>query len=265
MMLTGKETVIVHTGSIGSRPVSVAELLGSVGYSKQVPIISPPVKMPGIPAGDRIEGLPSTSDLVGATVAGPGVPNGTKVVRILVRAVEPTSASQGNPGSVEVSTRSQVPAPVDPVEIEFSWPSSVISMPEGARYLIIRPRWPASPAEWQSAPRENRDGANIHGIGPDEASGINPGYVPAPGGVTAEPEHVDEPEIKTLEALTVRLPLNPVDGQIAHIFSAAPITALTVEPSEGQSIEGEFKGPLEAARAIGFLYSANDLTWDRCR
>jgi hypothetical protein len=51
----------------------------------------------------QISGLPDTTGLVGATVAGPGIPAGTTVLAILTPAVAPTNVSPGVPGVVQIS------------------------------------------------------------------------------------------------------------------------------------------------------------------
>jgi hypothetical protein len=286
---TGKEMISVRGANPGLESVSLAQLRDCVAYSKQVPVISAPVKMMGTPIGNRIDGLVSTDDIVGAVVAAPGLQNGTVVTRIITAAVDPTPVSPGKMGSVEISTSSQAPVPVEPVEVEFSWPSTPVHMMDGARYLIIRPRWPISLAEKQAkldadkqdverqkaelekstvsnlpnnpgesdADYKARNDANIARQKSENAARAKAvPVVSAP-----QPKKV---EVKALEALTVYLPPNPLDGQIAHIFSAAPITILTVEPADGQALAIDFSGPIEADKAIEFLYSANDFTWDRC-
>jgi hypothetical protein len=78
------------------------------------------------------------------------------------------------------------------------------------------------------------------------------------------PSSAPKAKVEVTPALTVRLPPNPVDGQLASIFSDAGIMLLTVEPNKNQVLEDE---PLavEANCGIGFIYSASDSTWDRCR
>jgi hypothetical protein len=82
-----------------------------------------------------------------------------------------------------------------------------------------------------------------------------------------------------LDALTVTLAPNPVDGQLAIIYTDLAIAALTVLPNAGQKMPvlKDDKGiPLnddDARKArlialaintsVGFLYSASDATWYR--
>jgi hypothetical protein len=69
----------------------------------------------------------------------------------------------------------------------------------------------------------------------------------------------------TLAALTVNLPLNPVDGAVAEISSTQTITALTVAANTGDSLVGNAANtltivPAGAGSAIGrvvYRYTLN--------
>lgn len=65
----------------------------------------PPISLRGIinPAAAIIDGLASTTGLLGATVTGPGIPSGTTVTAINRAAVAPSLNSPGTTGQVQIS------------------------------------------------------------------------------------------------------------------------------------------------------------------
>ena len=69
----------------------------------------------------------------------------------------------------------------------------------------------------------------------------------------------------TISALTVSLPLAPVDGQRALIFANQAVSTLTLQlnPSaSGQTLNNAVTA-LSQNVAVEYLYSLSNLTWDR--
>lgn len=69
----------------------------------------------------------------------------------------------------------------------------------------------------------------------------------------------------TIAALTWVLPTAPVvDGQVVKLFSTQIITALTINPSAGQTINGAAVTSLAVANTgVEYVYSAASSTWYR--
>jgi hypothetical protein len=66
----------------------------------------------------------------------------------------------------------------------------------------------------------------------------------------------------TIAAGTVLFPLVPVDGQRLQIFSTAVVTALTLTPAAGQTINGGVT-TIGANGNVEYIYSASNTSWDR--
>ena len=67
----------------------------------------------------------------------------------------------------------------------------------------------------------------------------------------------------TLATGTVILPAAPVDGQRARIFTTQTITALTISPSTGQTINGTAVTTLSANAGVEYFYQASSGAWYR--
>ena len=64
----------------------------------------------------------------------------------------------------------------------------------------------------------------------------------------------------TLAALTVTLPPNPGNGQIAGVSSSQIITSLTVNTSDGSSVNGA-PSSMAANSAFNMAYQSSNTTW----
>lgn len=67
----------------------------------------------------------------------------------------------------------------------------------------------------------------------------------------------------TLTAVTVQLPANPADGQIARIASQSAITSLKVADANGVTVATLALGALSAAGGTGVLFQFEALQWVR--
>ena len=67
----------------------------------------------------------------------------------------------------------------------------------------------------------------------------------------------------TIAALTVTLPVAPVDGHVLKIFTTQTITTLTINPSAGQTINGTAVTTLSANTGVEYLYNASGAAWYR--
>lgn len=67
----------------------------------------------------------------------------------------------------------------------------------------------------------------------------------------------------TLAAGAVTLPAAPVDGQTVKIFSTQIVTAFTLTPNSGQTINGTAVTALAANVGVEYVYSAASATWYR--
>lgn len=106
-------TGLAAGASINSTLVPPGTTAGALSGT-DVTLSIPPITLPGQVgvSAPRIFGLPSTAGLVGATVAGPGIPSGTTVLSVEVAAVAATNDSPGSPGTVRISAN-PTSAPAD--------------------------------------------------------------------------------------------------------------------------------------------------------
>ena len=66
-----------------------------------------------------------------------------------------------------------------------------------------------------------------------------------------------------LASLTITMPSSPSDGQIERFSSNKAITALTVSPSTGQSMDGGQPTTLGTGGGVEFIYRSSVSTWSR--
>ncbi len=67
----------------------------------------------------------------------------------------------------------------------------------------------------------------------------------------------------TLATLTVVMPSAPVDGQRFKVYSSQTLTALTVNPATGQTINGTAITTLSAGTSFVYIYNGSNSTWYR--
>jgi hypothetical protein len=212
-----------------------------------------PVVFSAIVRRNAIHGLSSTDGLDGAYVSGGGLPDGAKVASVSVPAVVATNTRPGVPGEVllEIPVLPPKAAPIPPAAAPAPAGSTAPS--------VAAPATPAPPPA-SAAPA-------------DVTFKIPTAPIIIPDGVSRLVLTPAEP----LEALVVTMPPNPVDGQVAFIFSTLAIAGLVVLPNQNQSI---YVAPPKAAAdeplpekvpalalaaetGIGYLFSAPNATWDR--
>lgn len=68
----------------------------------------------------------------------------------------------------------------------------------------------------------------------------------------------------TLATGTVTLPKNPLNGQIAEVFTTQEITTFTLLPNTGQTVQNA-PSTLLAGTGISYYYYQADTTWYRTR
>lgn len=97
-------TGLAAGSAINSPLVPAGSTVGALA-GLNVTLAIPPITLPGLVSVSAalITGLPSTAGLVGAAVAGPGIPAGTTVLAIPLAAVPATNNSPGSPGIVRIS------------------------------------------------------------------------------------------------------------------------------------------------------------------
>ena len=91
-------------------------------------------------------------------------------------------------------------------------------------------------------------------------------YAPTTGNTLALPNDASMVSVRpagTLAALTVTLPVAPVDGHTVRIFSTQIITALTLTPGAGQTINDAATTITPAMSGVAYIYGAGNNTWDR--
>src|ERR1700679_1380257 len=142
--LNGRETILVAGNGPHQVSAPLAVIRDGASYVKMVAALRDPLSMTGTPSAVYIRDLPSTENLGGATVKGPGIEDGTTVVIVVVPAVAASETVPGQAGVVMIS-RAAAETPSAPASLEFSWPSPVIEM--RSQYLILRARWPLSAVE----------------------------------------------------------------------------------------------------------------------
>lgn len=199
---TGLERFNVHGAGAQSETISLVQARDAAGYVKLFPVPATKVSMQGIvsPVMPQIYGLKSTDGLVGAKVSGGGLAPDTVVTGIVTTAVPGTQATEPVLGVVEIS-----PQPPKPEKkADNPNPDAPVAPPVEAP--------PPAPVALEfyipSQPITVGDGVSRLILNPRE---------PIP-------------------ELTVTLPKNPVDGQLAFIFSTLEIGALTVLANEGQTL-----------------------------
>ena len=259
---TGMERINVQGVGPKSNDISIAQLRDAVGYAKEYPLPPSTATMSGIVTGDRISGLRSTDGLLGAKVSGGAIGPEAVVTSIPVPAV--TSANQL--GTVQFT----VPAPAPPA------PGPDLPVPAPAAAVKPSDRAPLTdPIGVDAAPGQQAEmaPAALEFTIPTRPIKMGTGIswlLLYPGG--------------NLHEMLVTLPVNPVDGQVAYVYSARQINELTVLPAKGQCIYRTPKNPGEVAYwrdgmempppdpqsledhgSAGWLFSASDDTWNRIR
>ena len=67
----------------------------------------------------------------------------------------------------------------------------------------------------------------------------------------------------TLAALTVKMPLSPVDQQVVHFSTSQILTALTVSPNTGQTMANGLPTSAAAGQGFEFIWNAAQVKWYR--
>lgn len=77
---------------------------------------------------------------------------------------------------------------------------------------------------------------------------------------------VDVTPAGTLAALTIDLPVAPVNGQVFGVFSSQILTSLTLTAASGQTIVGNSTTLIGAVNThVEFVYQASNSTWYRSK
>lgn len=188
-------------------------------------------------------GLPATDGLGGARVSGSGIPDGTTVQEVTVAAVAPTNTQPGIPGEVALT----LPPPPPPPPTPPSTGPAVAAAPAPRKAAVLTPV--------------------------DLTFAIPTAPIVFPDGVSMLQLTPAEP----IKALTVTLAPNPVDGQVAYIYSTLAIAELTILANVNQKLNWSPAPPkvktapadkppflaLPADTSVGYLYSLGNATWDR--
>lgn len=174
-----------------------------------------------------IAGLSDTELLEGASVSGPGIPEGSEVLAL------------GAPGEVFIKE--------PPVEEPIALPAPEVVEPADAAV----PETSEPPPEPPPAPLASLDPVDVVFVIPTKPIHIEDGVSRL---ILTNREEID--------SLVVTLPTNPVDGQQAFIFSSYPIHEFTLLAPVGQSINLLPEAQPTGIR-VGYLYSESDATWDR--
>lgn len=310
---SGSQKIAVrHGAGPTSSEMSLAQFRDAVGYSKQSPlppseiVLSGIVKMAGsavviettgILDGNLISGLAATDVLLGAAVAGDGIPAETVVNLIAV------VAAPGQPGTVQLSNVAPfAPTTGVPQPIAFTivlrrsticglaatdgLDGAVVSgaaIPDGTtvkevsvpavaatniqpgvpgEVVLAVPVVPPPAPVPNSAPAKQAPAAAVPpkaGLTPvDITFAVPTAPIVFLDGVSVLQLSPAEP----LASLTVKLAPHPVDGQQAFIYSTLAIAELTILPNMGQSLNWSPAVKEEAAsdkpRVAPFLALAAD-------
>jgi hypothetical protein len=323
---TGRQQITVHGMGPQSETMSLSQFRDAVGYSKQTPLparelVIPgvvkmagstiTVTMPGVLDGDKVIGLGNTDGLLGATVAGANIPDGTVVAAI------PVPATPGQSGTVMLSNvgpfppATGLPQPLSfRIVLRHSSIAGLSSTDGLAGARVAGPGIPDGTTVWDvsipASPPTNMQpgvpgevllltpvpphGAPTPAAAPaaDAAPAPRPAATTTPADITFRiptapiviPDGVSRLHLRSadaIEALVVTLPADPVDGQVAFIYSTMAIAELTVLACPGQHLNWTPMPPpkdppapadvpwlaLAADTSVGWLYSAPDKTWDR--
>ena len=238
---TGSQKVTVHGVGPQTEVMSLSQFRDAVGYSKQTPLPPREVTLSGVltPGMDTISGLSATDGLVGAEVAGGGLPEGVTVLAIIQSAVPQTLTAPPSAGTVRISflvppappvdpkAPPVAPAEIKPVDFKFAIPSAPIIFEDGISRLQLTPVEPI-PELTVTLPPKPVDGqlAFIYSTLP-------------------------------IAALTMLANI----GQTLNWSPAAPKKA---EAKKDPKVSD--KPPclaLAADTSVGYLYSAPNSTWDR--
>lgn len=263
----GTTVKAVIVAAIPGAPGSV--MLSNFAPFGQANVQPQPVVFSLVVRRNTISGLASTDGLTGAKVTGGGLPDGATVAGIRSDAIAATNTQAGVPGEVLLSLPAQPPkiAPVPPA-VAPQVPGN--PAPETSPVPAYVPA-PVVPAEPVPLPAVNIDPVDVTFDIPTQP-------IPIPDGVS----RLILSPTDALEALTVRLPEHPVDGQEAFIFSTLAIAELTVvahanqilnwsppapkaevDPNNPASVPKQPFLALDACAGVGYLYSTPNTTWDR--
>jgi hypothetical protein len=265
--------VSIDLPALGAVTLSKGNTIAPTGL-RQALVFTIPV------TADTIIDLPATDDLSGARVSGGGLPDGTVVQKVTVPAVAATNTRPGVPGEILLTLPPTSPEVV-PASPEVEQPPAP---PHGPGHLSDAEPPPVKPKPDATKPAAKPP---VTPAGPVDIKFAIPSRpIIIPDNVSRLQLTLFEP-IKELE---VTLPANPVDGQVAFIYSTLEIGALTVLANVGQALNWSPRPPKDKKAApaglaannvaltvrekppflklgpdsgVGYLYSSTDKTWDR--
>jgi hypothetical protein len=242
---------------------------------------------------DAIIGLPVTDDLVGARVSGGGLPDGVIVKKVTVSAVAATNTRPGSPGEVLLTLPPKPVVAARPQDID-----PVTGQPRAVQtgHLVPDNRPMLSGAPSEPAPKPLAPAVQPPAPAPTAPADIK---FAIPSQMIVIPDNVSRLQLSPVDPLPeliVMLPVNPVDGQMAFVYSTLEIGELTILANVGQTLNRSPR-PTKGTKAtvapskqatgaptpvpqpaapekppflklapdtgVGYLYSAPDQTWDR--
>lgn len=174
-----------------------------------------------------IAGLSDTELLEGASVSGPGIPEGSEVLAL------------GAPGEVFIKE--------PPVGEPVALPAPEVVEPADAAAPEMSELSPEPPP----APLASLEPVDVAFVIPTKPIHFEDGV-----------SRLILTNVEEIDSLVVTLPANPVDGQQAFISSFYPIHEFALLAPVGQSINFLPEAQSTGIR-VGYLYSESDATWDR--